>query len=154
VAKYRKKQQQPKEKPKTPVSKKETPPVETMEKPPTMEQKRAKHAWKKAQEGVEKYDKGYVNDAKGLPALIMNSGLMQVMAFLESKEDRHRLLGAHLRDWLHTSYKTPKEFKGFMEEMLEVDSRLFQAINSEAFAWLRWLRQFAAALPLKKKQEG
>jgi len=125
-----------------------------MEKPLTMEQKRAKHAWQKAQEGVALHGKDYVNDAKGLPALIINSGLMQVMAFLESKDERHRLLGAHLRDWLHTSYKTPKAFNAFMEEMFGTDSRSFQAINSEAFAWLRWLRQFAAALPLKKKQEG
>ena len=48
----------------------------------TLEQQRAQDAWKKADEGIGRHGKDYVNDAKGLPALIMNSGLMQVMAFL------------------------------------------------------------------------
>jgi len=139
MAKYRKKQK-PQLKLQVTVSQSPTVASENME------QIRAKHAWKKAQEGVALHGKDYVNDAKGLPALIMNSGLMQVMAFLESKDERHRLLGAHLRDWLNESYETPKEFKEFMEKMFSVDSRSFQDINSEAFAWLRWLRQFASAL--------
>ena len=51
----------------------------------TLEQKRAQHAGDKAREGIRNHGKDYVNDAKGLPALIMNRGLMQVMAFLHEK---------------------------------------------------------------------
>lgn len=112
----------------------------------TTEQKRAQHAWNKAGEGIARHGKDYVNDAKGLPALIMNSGLMQVMAFLHDKGGRHETLAQHLRDWLATQCKTPSDFEGFMKHLFEMtDARRFQAITAEAFAWLKWLRQMASA---------
>ena len=112
----------------------------------TLEQKRAQHAWDKAGQGLANYGKDYVNDAKGLPALIMNSGLMQVMAYLHDKGGRHETLAQHLRDWLHAQCRTPADFEGFMQHLFEMrDARQFQAITAEAFAWLKWLRQMAAA---------
>ena len=112
----------------------------------TLEQKRAADAWKRAEEGITRFGKDYVNDAKGLPALIMNSGLMQVMAFLHQKGDRHEVLAQHLRDWLAVQCGTPKSFEAFMQQLFEMDdARRFQAITAEAFAWLKWLRQMASA---------
>jgi CRISPR-associated protein Cmr5 len=113
---------------------------------PTLEQRRAADAWTRAEEGIARYGKEYVNDAKGLPALIMNSGLMQVMAFLHQKGERHEVLAQHLRDWLAFQCGTPKSFEAFMEQLFGMDdARRFQAITAEAFAWLKWLRQMAAA---------
>ncbi|MFU8838016.1 MAG: type III-B CRISPR module-associated protein Cmr5 [Thiohalomonadaceae bacterium] len=114
----------------------------------TLEQQRAQDAWQKAEAGIQKHGKDYVNDAKGLPALIMNSGLMQVMAFLHQKQGRHETLGRQLREWL--SERFPKqlgdaEFASFMQGMMEVSPHDYQAINSEAFAWLKWLRHMAGA---------
>ncbi|GAB4119795.1 MAG: hypothetical protein Fur0026_10310 [Sideroxydans sp.] len=112
----------------------------------TLEQKRAKDAWTKAEEGIARHGKDYVNDAKGLPALIMNSGLMQVMAYMQDKGGRHHTLAQHLRDWLAQQCRTPRDFDGFMEHLFNLrDARQFQAITAEAFAWLRWMRQMAAA---------
>lgn len=112
----------------------------------TLEQKRAADAWKRAEEGIARHGKDYVNDAKGLPALIMNSGLMQVMAFLHDKGGRHETLAQHLRDWLELQCGTPKPFEAFMEHLLKMDDpRRFQVITAEAFAWLKWVRQMAAA---------
>ncbi len=111
----------------------------------TLEQRRAQDAWERASEGISQHGKDYVNDAKGLPALIMNSGLMQVMAFLRQKGGRHELLGQHLRDWLHRQCGTPADFEGFMQHLFMQDARRFQAITAEAFAWLKWLRQMASA---------
>lgn len=111
----------------------------------TMEQKRAAHAWQMAQLGAQRIGRDYVNDAKGLPALIMNSGLMQVMAFMQGKGGRHEVIGAHLRDWLNKSQGTPADFEGFMQHLLDAKPREFQEISAEAFAWLRWLRQMAPA---------
>lgn len=110
------------------------------------EQRRAQHAWNKAREGVREFSKDYVNGAKGLPALIMNSGLMQVMAFLHGKGGRHAMLGEHLRDWLHHQCGTPAEFGFCMDYLAQLeDTRRFQALTAEAFAWLKWLRQVAPA---------
>ncbi|WP_295542977.1 type III-B CRISPR module-associated protein Cmr5 [uncultured Thiohalocapsa sp.] len=116
----------------------------------TLEQLRADDAWKKTQRCSEEY----VKLAKGVPALIMNSGLMQVLAFLEEKgskeSQRHcRDLSEHLRTWLQARF--PKtipsaEFAPFMEALMQLeDPRTYQAITAEAFDWLRWLRQMAPA---------
>ena len=108
----------------------------------TLEQQRAQSAW----QASASYQSDHVNAAKGLPALIMNSGLMQVMAFLHDKGGRHETLAQHLRDWLHRQCGTPQDFNGFMEHLFKLeDARRYQAITTEAFAWLRWLRQMAAA---------
>lgn len=111
----------------------------------TLEQRRAQHAWDKAGEGFARHGKDYINDAKGLPALIMNSGLMQVMAFLHAKADRHETLAGHLRDWLAVQCGTPRDFEDFMKTLMSAKPADYQAITAEAFAWLRWLRQMAPA---------
>ena len=115
----------------------------------TMEQKRAADAWVRCQGCSSEYQ----NLAKGLPALIMNSGLMQVMAFLHEKGDKPKQvhckeLGDHLRDWLRRQF--PKalpsaEFGDFMQALMKSEPRTFQHITAEAFAWLRWTRQMAPA---------
>ena len=51
----------------------------------TLDQQRARDAWEKSGAGVGKFGKEYVNLSKSLPALVMNTGLMQVMAFLHQK---------------------------------------------------------------------
>ena len=114
----------------------------------TLEQERARHSWEKAGEARAKLGKGYkdyVNDAKGLPALIMNSGLMQVMAFCHDKGGRHETLAQHLREWLHKQCGTPSGFEEFMQHLMNCEPSRFQLITTEAFAWLRWLRQMASA---------
>jgi CRISPR-associated protein Cmr5 len=118
--------------------------------PLTLDQERAADAWGCARKSQSKE---YANLAKGLPALIMNSGLLQVMAFLKEKgsggvSQRHcSMLGDDLRAWLHHRFpEMPVQFPGFMEELMKADSRKYQAITAESLAWLRWLRQLAAAL--------
>src|SRR5690606_22896161 len=102
------------------------------------------------------YDK-YVKLAKGLPALIMNSGIMQVVAFLHEKSldsktkqpkpnDHHTRIGSDFRAALNKEFPAiPADFSGFMNAMMQVNPRDYQAIHAEAFAWLKWLRQLAAA---------
>ncbi len=116
---------------------------------PTLEQQRAAYAWQCAQGR----SKEYVNLAKGLPALIMNSGLLQIIAFLQEKglkEKQHHcsVLGDQLRAWMHRRFprEVPEDFPGFMQALMSADSRKFQMITAESLAWLRWLRQFAAAV--------
>lgn len=114
----------------------------------TLEQRRAQDAWTKSGDGVRRHNKDYVNLAKSLPALIMNSGLMQVMAFLHQKgDDHHHTIATHLRGWLHRRFRNeaPEDFEKFMEAMLDASPRTYQSVTTEAFAWLKWLRQMAAA---------
>ena len=113
---------------------------------PTLEQQRARDAWERCADCPREY----ANLAKALPALIMNSGLMQVMAFLHEKgkkDQTYEKLADDLRDWLHRRFDDlPSDFTGFMEDLLQTDDpRRYQAVTAEAFAWLKWLRQMAAA---------
>jgi CRISPR-associated protein Cmr5 len=122
----------------------------------TLEQKRAADAWARAQGCGDDYQ----NLAKGLPALIMNSGLMQVLAFLQEKGKKEsqqhcRVLGDQLRGWLCQRF--PKalpspEFAAFMQALMNAEPRTFQAITTEALAWLRWVRQMAPAVRSTARQ--
>jgi len=60
----------------------------------TLEQQRAQDAW----DCSTHYTSDHVNLAKGLPALIMNSGLMQVLAFCHEKENKHEEIDKRLLD--------------------------------------------------------
>ena len=111
---------------------------------PTLEQQRAQDAWEKS----AVYKKEHVNIAKGLPALIMNSGLMQVLAFAHEKSGQHEVVATDLRHWLVKRFPEQiknKDFNGLMTALMNAKPQEYQAINAEAFAWLKWLRQMAAA---------
>ena len=115
----------------------------------TLEQQRAQDAWSKC----ERYLKKHVNVAKGLPALIMNSGLMQVLAFCHEKGQKesgreNEDVASHLRTWLQNRFPQliqNSDFASFMEALMKAKPADYQAITAEAFAWLRWMRQMAAA---------
>jgi len=108
----------------------------------TLEQQRAQDAWEKC----AGYSKEHVNIAKGLPALMMNSGLMQVLAFCHEKGGANEVVAQHLRAWLGKRFNRDPGFEPFMQALM-TDTRPgdYQAITTEAFAWLRWMRQLAAA---------
>lgn len=110
---------------------------------PTLEQQRAQDAWNAS----ARYTKDHVNVAKGLPALIMNSGLMQVLAFCHEKGGANQLVADQLRTWLckRMGVAADPGFENFMQVLMKTQPTDFQAITAEAFAWLRWLRQMAPA---------
>ena len=118
--------------------------------PVTLEQKRAQFAWDFAKEGTALAGDEYRNLAKAAPALIMNNGLMQTLAFLNSKNERHHQeLGGHLRRWLSVRTGGPDRDIGFepaMKAMLDFDPANYRQATDEALLILRWIRQFAAAL--------
>ena len=108
----------------------------------TLEQQRAQNAWQVSAQ----YDKEHVNIAKGLPALIMNSGLMQTLAFCHEKGKKNEAIAADLRAWLSGRFDNlPEDFEAFMQSLMQKSPHDYQRINAEAFAWLKWLRQMAAA---------
>ena len=117
--------------------------------PLTLEQLRAQDAWNQC----ASYKKEHVNVAKGLPALIMNSGLMQVLAFCHEKGKKEKglpyeIVATHLRIWLNLRFNGVSRdpgFEMFMQSLLKASPAEYQAITSEAFAWLRWMRQMASA---------
>lgn len=125
----------------------------TQNKRMTLEQQRAAFAWRCAR--AQTSGKDYVNLAKGVPALIMNSGLIQVMAHLRAKgkkgSKQHDELELHIRTWLASRFNDlpGDSFDGFAKKLIEdTDPQQFQLVTAEAMAWLRWLRQIAPAVVL------
>ena len=121
-----------------------TPPATPVRTGQTLEQQRAQDAWDKC----ARYSKEHVNIAKGLPALIMNSGLMQVLAFCHEKGGANEEVARDLRNWLSRRFNGVDRDPGFemlMRSLLQATPVNSQAFTAEAFAWLRWMRQMAAA---------
>jgi len=118
--------------------------------PVTLEQQRAQFAWQCAQEGVQVAGAEYRNLAKAAPALIMNNGLMQTLAFYQDKnKPQHQALARQLRRWLSVRNSGPDRDVGFepvMKAMLEFAPAQYRQATDEALLILRWIRQFAAAL--------
>ena len=115
----------------------------------TLEQRRSETAWRFAREGVAVSDQ-YKDLAKATPALIMNNGLMQTLAFFEDKgKDHHRALSAHLRRWIMVRAGGADRDPGFqalMEILLKAESAQYRQATEESLLLLRWIRQFSAAL--------
>lgn len=110
----------------------------------TLEQQRAQDAWEKSASYSEKHR----NFAKGMPALIMNSGLMQVLAFCQEKGCEHEAIATDLRQWLSKRFNGADGdpgFEPFMQALMKAEPREYQMITAEALAWLKWLRQMASA---------
>jgi CRISPR-associated protein Cmr5 len=127
----------------------------------TMEQQRAAFAWKVSEQGIAQAQDKYTKLAKGTPALIMNSGLMQTLAFLNDKaEVQHQQLLQHLLLWLaqrfdgettlHAQHPFPRAvarptFEATMQALFHARPEQFQRATSETMMVLRWIRQLAAA---------
>jgi len=104
-----------------------------------------------AQQGVtSQAGKKYTNLAKAAPALIMQNGLLQTLAFYESKnEAQHQQLSQHLRRWINLRINGIDKDPGFrplVDALLGSSSADYRLATQEALLLLRWLRQFAAAL--------
>ena len=118
----------------------------------TLEQQRAQFAWKYAQKGIQAAGAEYRNLAKAAPALIMNNGLMQTLAFYKDKDKdkpHYAELAMHLRRWIMQRVDGNDQDPGFeamMEKLLNTQPDQYRQATDEALLILRWIRQFAAAL--------
>lgn len=128
-----------------------------MSKLPSLDQKRAAYAWKKVQALNPGLKGEYSKLAKGAPALIMNNGLMQTLAFYQDKakaKAHHKELNEHIIGWLwerrpcrDVGVAPTPTFEQTMNNLLAYDSQAYRAATEETLALLRWIRQFAAISP-------
>jgi CRISPR-associated protein Cmr5 len=119
----------------------------------SLDQARARFAWNEVQNQGEKYEKL----AKGLPTLIMQSGLMPVLAFLNEKgENHHKALRDDLCTWLQRRFPQQINSPNFAVVMTALmgnqqgdaagHAQFYRMATEETLAILRWIRQFAAAV--------
>ena len=129
----------------------------------SLEQKRAKLAWSQVEKIEGKsgtYQKQYRARARGLPAMIMTSGLGQTLAFLLSKNEPGQrepnadgAVALHLAEWL-LSKDSPLPWpkaggRGQPEALLcliqERSSIEYRQAAREALEFATWLKRFASA---------
>ena len=111
----------------------------------TLDQDRAKYAWEK----VQNQSGDYRNLVKSAPAIVMSNGLMQTMAFLESKGKNHHIaLSKHITGWLMKRGLAPEnhKFDAVMQCLHDMEALDYQRATEEALAILRWLRQLVDAV--------
>ena len=138
----------------------------------SLDQKRAAYAWacvNVARQELSKDYKDFVSLVKSAPALIMNNGLMQFLAFCRSKLDdkkpekerRYRLLLLAVLAWLFDKEKARAIIQGFqsldmdrqrhlyrhvMNSLSESRSQDYRLQTMEALELTKWLKQQADAL--------
>ncbi len=135
-----------------------------------IERARAKHALDTVEKWKNKDVKKYVSYVKGLPASILQNGLGQAMATLlaaskgnpgiiEDGEDKkvkeaHRLLYDHVEAWLCNADESPSPYTGGLMEAITSGSEPdYILAQTEALAYLNWLKKFAVAY-LSKPEDG
>ena len=118
----------------------------------TLDQERAAYAWARVQ-AAKRTLKGsfesYVNLAKAAPALIMQNGLMQTLAFYEGKsEQHHAALLEDIATWVCQRMRWPTSgdiYSIVMQGLHGFSGLDYMRATREALDVLKWIRQFAAA---------
>jgi len=112
-----------------------------------LDQKRAAFAWQRVEEAKDAMGgnySDYKNLAKGAPAMIINNGLMQTLAFYHSKgKNHHKLLSGDLIAWMSQQFVMPEDYNALMNALFIADSSHYRRATEESMHLLRWLRQFA-----------
>lgn len=123
----------------------------------TIEQKRAEHALKNIcnnDGSVKKLKDKYKSYVSALPANILQNGFGQAMAMElaadKNKNTAHRQLYDHIQDWLcSNTVKNPNapylSNQILINAIVEGDQQKYIQAQTEAMAYLEWLKKFAVA---------
>lgn len=115
----------------------------------TLEQKRAAYAWT-CVKAVDPTARGeYTNLAKAMPMMVMNSGLMQTLAYLNEKGKlHHKALLHHVIYWITTQGQGEHAilFAQLMPQLSQAEPTKFRHATAETHAILRWIRHLAPTI--------
>ncbi len=127
----------------------------------TIDQQRAEHALKQIKNIEGNNDGFYISYVSSLPATIVMNGLGQALLTELAKaknqtNDSHYLLFKHVASWLSqqiSKLRSPSttDFTPVIERMMLEDQKTYLIAQTEAIAYLNWLKQFARAY-LKEKE--
>lgn len=128
----------------------------------SLEQERAAHALRKIKELQGSGDAGYyVSYVSALPATIVMNGLGQALVMLLAKDKgkkstEHYSLYEHLASWLSQKVGGLKANASdeVIDKLMAGDQDLYVRSQSEAMAYLHWLKQFARAYLKEKEGQG
>lgn len=133
----------------------------------TLAQRRAQHALERVQEHQERGPQAYgnyVSYVEALPATIVMNGLGQACAMLLAKAQGdlarpHGLLYSDLESWLCGRDEaapfrgTTKNAYPLMHAITSADQNAYLRAQTEALAYLEWLKKFACAFLQRGSEE-
>jgi CRISPR-associated protein Cmr5 len=107
------------------------------------ELQRAEHIHKCLNRVKEGHLKKYSDRLKGAPAEFMENGLLQTLAFYQSKkEEEYKGIASDLMSWLVQLKLVPKSD---LNGLVSLDPFRYRRSSEEAIAWLHWAKRLAAA---------
>ncbi len=114
------------------------------------DQERAAYAWNCVRTVNNKFS-DYKNLAKSAPALIVSNGLMQTLAFFESKkkDEHYKALNKHVIGWVSKQVYGDENgnFNDLIDKLANESSMpRYMMATQEALEVLKWIRHFAPAL--------
>lgn len=118
----------------------------------TMAQRRAKFALHQVLEITknkdEKAKKEFKSFAAGAPAMILQNGFGQTLAFWLARDtDKHRALFGTVVKWLteENSFLSQRDKFQFINDLYSVEQEKYLTAQNEALALLEWVKRFASA---------
>jgi len=127
----------------------------------TLQQERAAKAWEKVQEieqgGNKGFQKEYGSLVRGLPAMILQNGLAQSVAFLSAKggtnlAEVHSVVLRHLTEGVRTRLAIP-EAQEMLPWLLNQSTPRYRLAASESLAFLHWLKRFVEAKDWRSEEK-
>lgn len=105
-----------------------------------LDQQRAAYVWS----DTRRWSNEHQNLAKGTPAMIMQNGLMQTVAYLQEKSKAGEDLVSHITKWLkQKQFIGATSYTAVMSQLVIMDSNDYLVCTDEVMALLRWTRQLA-----------
>ena len=107
----------------------------------SLDQQRAAYAWRcVSAHGSSDYERL----AKSAPALIMNNGLMQTLAFYRTKGGEHQKLMQDVLQWLQKQgIVSSANYMQAMNDLQKMGAQGYRRATVEALEILKWIRQLA-----------
>jgi len=118
----------------------------------SLDQRRAAYAW----QCVRGRNKDYENLAKAAPAMLMNNGLMQTLAFYQDKgKEHHKALLEHILGWLKQQQIVPSDDYGeAMQALHSMNAADYRHASAEALEIVKWLRQLAPTVKHREENQN
>ncbi|MBW1973516.1 MAG: type III-B CRISPR module-associated protein Cmr5 [Deltaproteobacteria bacterium] len=118
----------------------------------TIGQQRAKYALNKLKDIKNNEQKDYTQNVKGIPAMILQNGLGQALAFLasrtkteENKGIVYKKIKDHIGEWVKDRIYRDQKNKDILRCITEGTAREYLEAQREALEILSWLKRFAEA---------
>ncbi len=115
----------------------------------TVEQQRSKFALGCVEEALS-VGGSYKSLVKKFPMMVLRNGLLQTIAFLESKGgEQHQMLLKHIKSYLRGCSPLRLELddnENLSRYLSDIDVNLYRSITVDVLAFAKWLSRYAESL--------